>query len=123
MLRMMMIGAAAGALLLGTSHALWLNPGVSLGASEARVVTDYYAEKGRCAPGRRGSDCSRSGRRGTNYALGKVLSRKVVVRRLPGELVEELPKLNEGYEYAIVDGDLGILERRTQKLVDVVSLG
>ena len=122
MLRTVIIGAVSAVALTVGAMALQ-SPGVSLSSSEAQMVIDYYAEKGRCAPGRRGSDCARSSRRGASYEMGKPLSRKVVVRRLPDELTERLPTLAEGYSYAVVDGDLGIVQSRTQILMDVVSLG
>lgn len=93
-----------------------------LGDDQRRVARDFYARN--CPPGlaKKNNGCLPPGQAKKRYEVGRRLPDGYDGERLPDDLYWLLPALADDYDYRLLDGDLGIIERSTMIVMDAIGL-
>jgi hypothetical protein len=93
---------------------------VILGDEQRRIVRDYYGE--RCPPGlaKKNNGCLPPGIAKKRYEIGRPIPDGY--DRLPDDLVLRLPRLDDGYGYLMIDGDLVVVALATMIVIDAIGL-
>lgn len=98
-------------------------------AAERAIIADYYDEAGEDAPRDKGIGKNRGnkgrgvGSQGLPPGLAgrEVLPPGIARRQLPGTLTSQLPPAPAGFERAIVDNDLILMEIGTRIVHDIMT--
>jgi hypothetical protein len=79
--------------------------------------------RGHCPPGlaKKHNGCLPPGQAKKRYAIGRPLPAEVVLVAVPQPLLYRLPRLEPGYRYGMVDGDLVKLAVGTSMVVDAID--
>ena len=102
------------------------DPGLVVITPEARrIIHRYYGDAyahGSCPPGlaKKHNGCLPPGQAKKRYAVGRPLTRDIVVMPLPDELVIRLPAPPPGYHYRYLDGDVLLIAAATQIVADAI---
>lgn len=93
---------------------------------DRRYWRDYWRdeyERGHCPPGlaKKHNGCLPPGQAKKRYVIGRPLPPGVVLVDVPESLLYRLPRLEPGYRYGMVDGDLVKLAVGTSLVVDAID--
>ena len=88
------------------------------------VVREYYTEqfsKGRCPPGlaKKNNGCMPPGQV-RNWAVGQPLPAGVTVYTVPQPVLVQLPPVPYGYRYGRVGGDIVLVYRKNNLVIDII---
>jgi hypothetical protein len=75
-----------------------------------------------CPPGlvRRGNSCLARGQARKRYVVGRYLPRTVMVEPVPKGLLSQLRPVPYGYKYAMVDGDVLLIQTSSGRVADAI---
>ena len=95
-----------------------------LGDYERDLVRDYYRNDRNCPPGlaKKNNGCLPPGIAKKRYEVGRPIFEDADVYDLPYDLSRRLPRLDDGYGYRLIDGDLGVVELSTLVVLDAIGL-
>lgn len=95
---------------------------IRFGGSERDIVRDYYSKD--CPPGlaKKNNGCLPPGQAKKRYEIGSRLPAGYDGDEVPYDLYRRLPPLRDGYQYRLLDGDLGIVELSTLIVLDAIGL-
>lgn len=111
---------AAGAVC--SANALAAGPDATFTSDEIALIRDYYLVRGSIDP-QHGDKKSHKGLPpgiAKNLARGKPLPPGIAKKQLPEDLSRRLPPVRSGYERAVIDGKVVLVEVASQVISDIL---
>ena len=95
---------------------------VRFGGDERDIARRYYNKKCPRGLAKKNNGCLPPGIAKKRYEIGRPLPDGWYGDTLPEDLSRRLPRLPVGYDYRLLDGDLGIIDVATLTVMDAIGL-